>query len=261
MNGAEARDYEDLSTNPVFEAFNNWALEYQKLQREDDLSGALQFPDLRSKKTFYNKGYDLVVSRSKVLTKIIRGDPKKPSPWPLINMLSTQCLQNFNHILKIGCMIMSTLKLCMFAMTQGILRDSLKDTPFCQQGKGLEPGLLVSGKKCPLLKVDRFGESVWGLILRCPTSLIARKLHLLGKNFCFLRPTNPIQQRIRKEFFTSEIAKAERRQESFMVLLFHTLRLLPVLGSPNIMTGSMILTVSFPHGKRPTRVHLLRAED
>ena len=73
----EARDYEDLSTNPVFEAFNNWALEYQKLQREDDLSGALQFPDLRSKKTFYNKGYDLVVSRSKVLTKIIRGDPQK----------------------------------------------------------------------------------------------------------------------------------------------------------------------------------------
>ena len=236
-------------------------MEYQKLQREDDLSGALQFPDLRSKKTFYNKGYDLVVSRSKVLTKIIRGDPQKALSLALDQSAIDSMPPEFQPYLENWLYDYVDLEAIHVCYDPRHPAGLIKRHSILSTGERLRTWTFGQREKMPTVKGLSVWGVVWGLILRCPTSLIARKLHLLGKNFAFWRPTNPIQQRIRKEFFTSEIAKAERRAGKLHGFTIPYLRLLPVLGSPNIMTGSMILTAVFPHGKRPTRVHLLRAED
>jgi hypothetical protein len=71
----EQRDYEDLSSHPIFSKFNEWSEQFISLQCTDPLS--CQDHDPRFVSHLIHKGKKLAQERSTILHKIIRGDPRK----------------------------------------------------------------------------------------------------------------------------------------------------------------------------------------
>ena len=71
----EQRDYEDLSSDPIFSKFNEWGEQFISLQCTDLLS--CQDHDPRMVRHLIDKGKEIAQERSTVLRKIIRGDPRK----------------------------------------------------------------------------------------------------------------------------------------------------------------------------------------
>ena len=73
----QARDYVDQSMNPVFIEFENWIEQYKELACILDKNCTTHNHDPRKVAEFYERGVQLAQSRAKILTQIIRGDPRK----------------------------------------------------------------------------------------------------------------------------------------------------------------------------------------
>ena len=65
----EVRDYEDLSSDPVFGSFHQWIEEFESIALGAEQTNALR--------DFIEKGANLSRTRASVLRKIIRGDPQR----------------------------------------------------------------------------------------------------------------------------------------------------------------------------------------
>ena len=73
----QARDYVDQSMNPVFIEFENWIEQYKELACILYKNCTTHNHDPRKVAEFYERGVQLAQSRAKILTQIIRGDPRK----------------------------------------------------------------------------------------------------------------------------------------------------------------------------------------
>ena len=72
-NGAKM-DYKDLSNSPVFKEFQVWLEDFEGF--DCDLTDDCVDHDPRKVREFLIQGQKIAVRRSKILQKIIRGDPK-----------------------------------------------------------------------------------------------------------------------------------------------------------------------------------------
>jgi hypothetical protein len=63
--------------NPVFIEFENWIEQHKELACILDKNCTTHNHDPRKVAEFYERGVQLAQSRAKILTQIIRGDPRK----------------------------------------------------------------------------------------------------------------------------------------------------------------------------------------
>ncbi|OUU12713.1 MAG: hypothetical protein CBC00_01570, partial [Verrucomicrobia bacterium TMED40] len=73
----QARDYIDLSKDPVFKKFENWIDQYQALTCAIDSNCSTHLHDPRRVAQFMDEGLKLAKHRAQILQQIIRGDPRK----------------------------------------------------------------------------------------------------------------------------------------------------------------------------------------
>ena len=73
----QARDYIDLSEDPVFKNFENWIDQYQALTCAIDSNCSIHLHDPRRVAQFMDEGLNLAKHRAQILQQIIRGDPRK----------------------------------------------------------------------------------------------------------------------------------------------------------------------------------------
>ena len=73
----EVRDYEDISHDPIFDEFSSWLKIYKYMACEEPIDCQNLDHDPRKFARLIHIGKKIAQRRSKVLSKIIRGDPKR----------------------------------------------------------------------------------------------------------------------------------------------------------------------------------------
>ena len=199
-----ARDYQDLSNDPVFQSFNDWVEGYQK---KDD-----HFHDLKKARKFYQQGLDLALYRAKILGKIIRGDPQKAINLALdektISALP-KWLEPHLEEWTSEFIDLETIHVCFDPNHPTGLFKMHSKFP---DGKKLRTWTYGARKKFPSTK----GLSAWGIRLGEDFAMsdapYRKKVNLHGKKVIqYGNVSLPFEKEYEGEFFASELIESERR--------------------------------------------------
>ena len=139
-------NYEDLSEDPIFDQFEYWIKQHDSLQVEGD------------QREFFSTGQELAKKRSKVLQKIIRGDPKTALKLAIqskqIEKFPPSVKEHLENWRSNTADIEST-HVCFDPKHPGVTST---DTPFLKTALGLEHGFLAREEIFPQSNHFRYGE-------------------------------------------------------------------------------------------------------
>jgi hypothetical protein len=71
----ETKEYTDLSSDPIFDKFRQWIDLYNQINCTE--SGICNIHDPRTIRTHLEQGESLVRAREKVMSQVLRGDPRR----------------------------------------------------------------------------------------------------------------------------------------------------------------------------------------